>query len=50
MNRYYIAAGVVLIAALVWAYHLDTECEAAGGVLVRGAIKLVCVHHLEVIK
>jgi hypothetical protein len=48
--RYYVGAGFALAIALAWLYHLDATCEAAGGVLMRGAFKPVCVCHLELVK
>ncbi|MYN42457.1 hypothetical protein GTP55_24250 [Duganella sp. FT109W] len=46
MIRYLVAAVVVVIVA--WLWRLNSECEAAGGVLVRGTFQPVCVKSLEI--
>jgi hypothetical protein len=46
----YLGATVVVVIIAAWLWHLNSECEAAGGVLVRGAFKPVCVKSLEILR
>lgn len=46
----YLGTAVALAILAVWLWHLNSECEAAGGVLVRGTLKPVCVKSLEILR